>query len=164
MNRDAFTATAIALLRTAIGWQSAIARRLGVEPRTVRRWLKTGEVPEWVEGKLAELIGAREEAGPWPRDEWMIGDGVTDGRRQREYIVHLAPPRFIARIVAVDEDGEPEPDERPVDVLSGLVYSSDPYLLCEIAWIDPPPSAGHLTALFEAAADAVDAASGLDGA
>lgn len=51
----------------------------------------------------------------------------------------------------------PEPGEEPADVLSGGVYSSGDYLLCEIDWIDRP-SPGEVTQLLEAAADAVDAA------
>ena len=37
------------------------------------------------------------------RDEWLIGDALgLDGKR-REYVVHLQPPRFVARVVACDD-------------------------------------------------------------
>lgn len=59
------------------------------------------------------------------RDEWLIGDALgLDGKR-REYVVHLQPPRFVARVVACDDDGLPEPPERPADILTGMVYTGD---------------------------------------
>lgn len=156
MTRDEFQAASIALLRSAIGWQTAIARRLGVESRTVRRWLRSGEIPAWVDARLAELMGGIGPS-PWPRDEWVIGDGVTGDGRAREYIIHVAAPRFVARIVACDADGQPLPEEAPADVISGVVYAIDPEtVLCEIEWIDEP-SPGQIAALLEAAADAIEA-------
>lgn len=160
MTADEFSADAIALLRSAVGWQSAIARRLGVDSRTVRRWLAAGETPPWVDGRLAGMMGATESA-PWPRDEWVIGDGVTADGRSREYIVHLQPPRFAARIVEIDEDGIPIAAEAPVDVLSGTVYVAEHFtgehgtLLCEVDWIDAVPP-GQVVPLLEAAADAIE--------
>ena len=65
------------------------------------------------------------------------------------------PPRFVARVVAVDDAGEPLPEEEPADVLSGVVYASADYLLCEIEWIEPVPP-GEVTQWLEAAADAVE--------
>lgn len=154
MTADEFQAASIALLRSAVGWQTAIARRLPVEARTVRRWLVAGETPEWVDGRMAELMGGL-GASPWPRDEWLIGDGVTADGRRREYIVHLVAPRFVARIVAV-EDEAPEDDELPADIVTGTVYQADPEtLLCEIEWIDEVDP-GAVTHLLEAAADAIE--------
>lgn len=160
MTTDEFTAASIALLRSAVGWQSAIARRLGVESRTVRRWLAASATPPWVDDRLAELMGATEIA-PWPRDEWVIGDGVTADGRRREYIVHLAPPRFAARIVEIDECGQPAPKEEPADILSGVVYVAEHMvgehgtLLCEIDWIDEVHP-GQIVTLMEAAANAIE--------
>jgi hypothetical protein len=157
MTSDEFAAAAIALLRSAVGWQTAISKSLGVDSRTVRRWLKDNETPLWVDARLAELMGAR-EISPWPRDEWLIGDGVTEDGRLREYIVHLMPPRFVARIVSCDGNGLPDASEQPADVLSGVVYAANPEtVLCEIDWIDEAP-AGQMTALLEAACDAIDRA------
>lgn len=154
MSPDEFQTAAIAVLRSAVGWQSAIARRLGVDSRQVRRWVKSGP-PPWVAERLADMMGGL-GASPWPRDEWVIGDAVTADGRRREYIVHLAPPRFVARIVACDDDGAPEPSEQPADILSGVVYAADAWtLLCEIDWIDEPDP-GQVVQLLEAAADAID--------
>lgn len=144
-----FQAAAIALLRSAVGWQSAIARRLDVADRTVRRWVADDQTPAWVDARLVELMGGV-APGPWPRDEWIVGDGVTADGRPREYVVHVAPPRFVARVV--DED---DPGEAPADVLSGTVYASEGYVLCEIDWIDQPDP-GQVTQLLEAACDAID--------
>ncbi len=155
MTRDEFAAASIAILRSAVGWQSAIARRLGIDSRTVRRWLAAGEIPAWADAKLAELMGGL-AAGPWPRDEWIVGDALGRDGRRREYVVHLAPPRFAARIVACGEDGTPLPDEQPADALSGAVYSADPEtVLCEIDWIDAPDP-GEVAQLLEAAADEIE--------
>jgi hypothetical protein len=160
MTADKFTAAAIALLRTTVGWQSAIARRLNVDSRNVRRWIQDGKTPDWVDGKLAEMMGAA-EIRPWPRDEWVLGDGVTADGHRREYIVHLAAPRFVARVVMCDDEGLPMPDEEPANVVSGTVYVADASdfdrqtILCEIEWIDEV-SPGQITQLLEAAADAID--------
>ena len=139
-----------------VGWQSAIARKLRsrggvneVNNRTVRRWLASGHVPDWVEAQLVEMMGGTSPT-PWPRDEWILGDG-QDGR---EYIVHAAPPRFVARVVMVDEaTGLPAPAEEPADVAGGIVYVVDEgTVLCEIEWIDEVDP-GQVTPLIEAAAD-----------
>lgn len=156
MTTDDFAAAAIAVLRSAIGWQTRIAARLGVDPRTVRRWLKNGVIPSWVDARFAEWIGA--SAGPaLPRDEWIVGDAVH-GRR-REYIVHARAPRFIARVVACDERGLPLPEEEPADILSGVIYSTDDMLLCEVVCIDEVVP-GDIVRLMEAAADALSRRSG----
>lgn len=159
MTRDEFQSTAIAILRSAVGWQSAIARRLGVEPRTVRRWLASGEFPPDIDDRLGALIGAA-DINPWPRDEWVIGDTLGGDGQRREYIVHLQPPRFVARIVALDDDGEPEADEMPADIVSGTVYQADPEtVLCEIDWIDDVPP-GERVKWLDAAADAIERENG----
>lgn len=152
-----FQVAACALLRTTVGWQTAIARRLEVEPRTVRRWLAAGEIPGWVDAKFAEMTGATDIA-PWPRDEWLIGDGAGFGGpgARREYIAHLQAPRFVARIVACDEQGEPLASEQPCDKARGVVYTSGDYVLCEIAWLDTI-APGEIVKWMEAAADAIDA-------
>jgi len=151
---DQFQATAIALLRSAVGWQSAIARRLGVDRKTVQRWLKGEGSPAWADDRLREMMGGADIA-PWPRDEWVVGDALGGDGRRREYVVHVQPPRFVARIVAVDEAGDPLPQEEPCDVVSGAVYSSGDCLLCEIEWVDAV-APGEVARWLEAAADAVD--------
>lgn len=155
MNVELFTSSSIALLRSAVGWQSAIARRLGVEPRTVRRWIAAGQIPDWVEQKFGEMIGAADIA-PWPRDEWMMGDTATATGGRREYIFHMQPPRFVARIVEVDPFGAPVSAESPADTVSGVVYESDGLgiVLCEIDWIDAV-NPGEVARWLEAAVDQI---------
>lgn len=155
MNRDQFQATAIAILRSAVGWQSAIARRLGVEPRTVRRWIASDDFPPDIEARLGTLIGDG-DISPWPRDEWLVGDALGGDGQRREYVMHLHPPRFVARVVAIDEDGDPEADELPADIVSGVVYQADQEtVLCEIDWIDDVPP-GERVKWLDAAADAIE--------
>ncbi len=137
--------------------QQEFARRLGLNPRTFRRQL-SGEidVTRRTEAAILSLFGAREDAlspGAFPRDEWILGDGASG----REYLVHARAPRFIARVVETDDDGAAAATEAPADVLSGVVYSGDGFVLAEIVWIDTPPSSpAALAALMDAAADAVE--------
>ena len=65
-------------------------------------------------------------------------------------------PRFIARVVACDDQGLPETSEHPADILTGIIYSGDGYVLAEIVWIDPPPPIAEIHRLLEAACDAID--------
>lgn len=155
MHINQFKMQAIAILRSSTGWQSRIARLLGVNDRTVRRWLESGELPAWVDKKLAEIIGIN-EISPWPRDEWMVGDIRGPDDRYREYICHMQPPRFIARIVACDEDGTPRTIEQPADTETGIVhFIGSETILCEIAWIDMVDQIEALRWL-EAAADYIE--------
>lgn len=155
MEKHEFQSMAIALLRSAIGWQSEIARRLGVNARTVRRWIAAGEIPDWAEKQLRELIGGT-SATPYPRDEWILGDGISERPNLREYLIHTAPPRFIARVVGVDDNMRPLRTEEPYDINSGVVvYTDIGGFLCEVEWIDQPDT-GQITALMEAAQDALD--------
>lgn len=155
MTRDEFQTLAIALVGTAVGWQAKIARRLSIEPRTVRRWIENEDFPGWALEKLTALSGAN-EVGPWPRDEWIIGDAWSGDGHIRTYITHALEPRFIARVVNVDEDGLPTPNEGHADLLSGTVYAADQdTIFCEVVWIDEV-KAGAVTMLMEAAADAIE--------
>jgi hypothetical protein len=158
MNVEDFTRTAVALLRTTVGWQSKIARLLGCNSREVRRWLKRGWAPPSVAARLAELMELK-RPNVWPRDEWLIGWAPSDrGGMGRRHIVHLQPPRFVARIVQLDEDGRaPAAFEEPVDMASfGTRYQIDVDLaLAEIEWFDQPRP-GQVTGLLEAAGDAVE--------
>ena len=154
MTVEEFTRTATALLRSAVGWQTAIAQKLEIEPRTVRRWLAAGVIPDWVSEKLATLIGLADITA-WPRDEWVIGDTKTHNGARREYIVHLQPPRFVARIVIIGEDGVVEATEQPADVVSGVVYAIGvDTVLCEIDWIDRH-APGDIVKWLEAAGEAI---------
>ena len=77
---------------------------------------------------------------------------------RREYLIHTAAPRFVARVLAMDEiSGEPEPDELPADPLSGVVYASGDSLICDVEWIDRTPSDSvALARLMDEAADQLE--------
>lgn len=138
---------------------SELARRIGVTPRTMRRML-AGEQPildRTVIALRALFGGGEAPSTDWPRDEWIVGEGPPPDRR--EYVIHTAAPRFIARVVAIDElTDRPEPDEEPADVTSGVVYAAgDETLLCEIVWIDPAPAdPSALARLIDRAADQLE--------
>jgi hypothetical protein len=134
---------ALGLAAFGPNWQSPLARAIGITVRHMGR-LASGKTPI-SEGKATDIrnaLGAPDmPTAPWPRDEWIIGDGPPDpdtGYR-REYITHTHYPRFTARIVVVDDNGLPDPHEEPADVLGGVTFSVDSYVLCEIQWRDPPP-------------------------
>lgn len=138
-----------------------MARALGVSPRHMRR-LAAGDAPitAGIEADIRKMLGGTDIPDPdWPRDKWIIGDAPPeeDTQARREYIMHTKHPRFIARIVQVDDEGRPEKSEEPTDILAGHRYASEDYVLCEIVWIDPPPSPEKLLALMEEACDAIDA-------
>lgn len=156
MTVEEFQAAAVAILRTSVGWQSKIAAKLEVSARTVRRWIAAGDIPAGIAAQMAEMVGGVDPS-PFPRDEWLVGGATGGDGNTRAYVYHMQAPRFIARIVALNDAGEPDEEERPFDVVSGAVYVSDGFCLCEIDWIDRP-SPGEITGLLEAACDAVDAA------
>ena len=75
------------------------------------------------------------------RDEWIIGDGpLLDTGARREYVIHTWPPRFMCRVVLINEINKMSAvDEGDVDTLTGIVYQADrETLLCEFQWIDRP--------------------------
>lgn len=158
MNAREFETLAIALIRTATGWQTKIARRLGYEPRTIRRWIAADAIPDHAAEELRRQIGMSDPGAQWPRGEWLVGRDDAG----RVMVCHLQAPRFAGRIVYCDADGAPLPEEEPADVLSGAVYvvdGGDPegdVVLCEIAWFDRPKE-GEVVQLLEAAADAFEA-------
>lgn len=137
---------------------SEFARRLGINPRHMRRML-AGEQPinSRMEAAINALFGGTDELNPYlPRDRWIVGEGPPPDRR--EYIIHTAAPRFIARVVAINETtGEPELSEEPADIEGGIVYEAGDSLLCEIQWIDPSPANPvTLSRLMDAAADQLE--------
>ena len=136
MDVHEFQRAAITALQTSVDWQAQIAERLGVELRTVLLWIDNEEVPKWADDKISEIIGKLEET-PWPRDEWLIGDALGEDGTRREYIMRMRYPRFVARVVICELDGEPQLEELPADVHSGFTYMVDEEtVLCEVVWID----------------------------
>lgn len=135
-------------------WQSPMARALGVNPRTIRK-LVAGEtrISPAMETAIRALTGAADPDAldvMRPRDAWIMGDGpVREDGSRIEYLIHGRRPRFIARVAA--DDGDEDADRG-----TGVTYSGDGYVLCEIAWIDAPPGPAELHRLMEAACDAID--------
>lgn len=158
MTSDGTQRPPVALWRSPRVWERALTRQLGVDASEARRWIEAGDMPSQAAHRLGELLGVRDS--PWPRDEWIIGDAVrTDGRR-RTYVVHLAAPRFSARIVYCDRDGVPRPEEEPVDASRPTYVVGEDgrgcRVLAEVAWFDDVPPPHQVIALFDAATEAVD--------
>ena len=161
MTPDQFAQTAIALLGTTLDWQTRIAAKLEVTPETVESWMSGTPIPPEIFDKFEALLGLTQIL-PWPRDEWLIGDSPhpSPNGHRREYIFHMMPPRFVARVVAC-VDGVVAPEEEPADILSGVTYvahddGSEETILCEFVFIDEVKP-NELTQLLEAAADALEA-------
>lgn len=90
---------------------------------------------------------------PWPRDEWIVQREMF----YRAYVVHTRSPKFIARVVEQSASGAPDPNEGPVDMLSGIVFDAEHLTFCEIVWIDNPPGTDAETvALFLRATEVYD--------
>jgi hypothetical protein len=112
---------AICIARFGEGWQTKLAHSLGVNARTVRRWA-AGEVP--VPPPVAAQLGARPAIAQEYPDEWLI---ASDADEQREYVIHLATPRFVGMIL--DEE-----------IAEGITLELRDEIVGRITWIDPPPA------------------------
>lgn len=116
------------------GWQSRMAELFSVTPKTVNMWANGhNPIPEWVE--LALAAPRRDIVVP----EWVIGE---ESGAEREYIVHLASPRFIAHV----DDAE--------ELHSGLsVMVDEDDQLCDLVWLEmPQPEAEARKWMLKAAA------------
>jgi hypothetical protein len=69
----------------------------------------------------------------FPRDAWIVGHGCTDD--QRTYVIHTNYPRFIARVVEIDQ-GQPEEFEGAADTFHGITFLGDDICLCEMIFYD----------------------------
>ncbi len=150
---------ALGMARYGHDWQAPLARAIGVSPRHMRR-LAAGQsaISEGVEADIKRALGGSAIVDPdWPRDTYIVGDARDDLGAVREYVVRCRPPRFTARVVSLDNAGEPEGGEQPVDVITGIVYASEGYVLAEIAWADAMPGIADIHRMLEEACDAIDA-------
>lgn len=141
MEKKDFMSLSIAYLGTAVSWQNKIAKVLKVSDRTVRSWLQgTRKFPENLKNEFEALIGADKFVAT--RSPWLSGKDEVG----REYVMHTHYPRFIARIVIVDNDtGLPhDPADYPADTTTGVVHkvndeNETTKLLCEVEQIDKIP-------------------------
>jgi hypothetical protein len=143
-----FQDMAIALLGSAVGWQSAIARRLGIETRA--QMARVRKNPAF--GRT----GARRDNR---KDRSRRSSPRRMDHRRRVERTGIRLPRAPAAIPGAGRHGQrsglPELNEAsPVDIVSGVVYASDDYVLAEIDWVEVAP--GEVAKWLEAAADAID--------
>jgi hypothetical protein len=76
-----------------------------------------------------------EESGP---EEWLVSYDLSDDLFKQTRINHLEHPRFSARVVECDENGEPMPEEEVADLETGQIFrGSDNVAICEVLWDDP---------------------------
>lgn len=137
-----FISLSISYLGTAVNWQIKIAQVLGVNVRTVQRW-RTGEkpIPPEISGEFEKLIGG--DKFVTTRSPWLSGKDHAD----REYVIHTHYPRFIARVVIVNNGTQTiyDPADYPADTTTGVIYKAHDdggttELLCEIEQIDKIPT------------------------
>lgn len=141
MTREEFISNGVAWHGSAVGWQSALAKALDIEARTIRRAVKDGPTDRLSAAMLA-LFG--DAAPPRKPAEWICGDG-DDGH---EYLVHIISPKFASLVLTDDEyqDFGPKTD---ADFWTGEAW------LAAHHWIDRRPD--NLAQWLDRAADALDA-------
>ena len=140
MTREEFTSNGVAWHGSAVGWQAALARALGVEPRTIRRAVADGPTDRLAAALMALLgdgVPVRVPA------EWICGDG-SDGC---EYLVHTMSPRFLCLVLTEDE-------YEIFEHQSDGDYQVDDCWLCGFQWIDRRPE--NIAVWMERSADALD--------
>lgn len=143
MNKDEFIQNSVALIGTSLGWQSEIARRLGVSDRHIRRIVAgQANVADGLAKDLLDLLGER--APQVVHAEWIIGAG-SDGR---EYLIHTHHPRF--QCLVIDQDNHNYDLEND----NGVQFTSGDYVLAGFLWLDRMPE--NITDLMEAACDFID--------
>ena len=142
MDKKDFISLSIAYLGTAVNWQIKIAKVLGVNVRTVQRW-RTGEnpIPNTIAGEFEALIGA--DKFVTTRSPWLSGKDEAG----REYVIHTHYPRFITRVVIVDNDSQTlyDPTDYPADTTTGVIYKANDdgettEFICELQQIDKIPT------------------------
>lgn len=76
-----------------------------------------------------------------PTARWVLGRDAGGGR---DYLVHLAMPRFVAKVGEDEDDG----------LLASFAYAlQDGRSLYDFVWLDEPPTSTRLLKLLEAAED-----------
>ena len=141
MTPSEFQANCMAITGSALGWQGEIARRLGVDPNTIRKAAKHGPSDNLARAVL-DLIG--EPVSEQVHARWIVGDG-DDGR---EYLVHTRFPRFRCVVVAEGDDYDIHADE------SGVFRVNEETWLAAFHWQDRRPDG--LAHLMEEAANALE--------
>lgn len=137
---EEFIANGVAWHGSAAGWQSALARALKVDPRSIRYAVKDGS-SDRLFAALLNLLG--DGVPVRVLAEWICGDGL-DGC---EYLVHTLSPRFFCFVLMDSEYVE-------FGHQSDGDYEVDGQWLCGFHWIDRRLE--NLSMWMERAADALE--------
>lgn len=140
MTTEEFRAVGLALFGR--GWQTRMAERFHVAPRTVRKWA-SGEraIPERIEQAIMQLANPEVFTDRTP--EWIIGTAPGGDHR---FIVHTIAPRFVARVGT---------DEELMDGFAWITCAGEQ--IGEALWFDVPPPDHILRPLMVQAEAALEA-------
>ena len=117
---------------------SEFARAHGLNRRTASRYA-SGDLP--VPPEVAAALGTPDSR--LDMDEWIVGQGTRG--IGNDYVVHLARPRFVARILEYDS-------RAAADLPPASMYAvKGGYVLSDLRWIDRPPLGGACDELLDRA-------------
>lgn len=124
------------------GWESEMARRLGVNPYIIHQYADGYlPVPDTILEDLGIIEAGRRSRIPHA-PEWIFGEGED---LQDEYLVHTTYPRFIARLTTDDE------------LCSGVAYiTADGEQIADFVWIDVEPDEEGFRDIMYQADDALE--------
>lgn len=134
------------------GWQTALARELGVADRTVRRWL-SGQIPigERVGKKINRLLSLR---GHSPVGEPVLHHVTLNNGHLAITARGEITPEVIAWLAPMVQAGKGEPAgisfgiDRRTDGSALVVIGRPPAVLCGVCWAQDR-SAGAWSAMIE---------------
>ena len=114
------------------------------------------DVSNWVCKKMSELRKDAKQSGDlFTGDEWLIGAAPGRDGKVRTYIYHMAFPRFVARVIDLDQNGEVYPEDQPADLGSGRVYIDGDRRIFSFTWFEQVYDGGFQP-LLDAASAAID--------
>jgi ParB family transcriptional regulator, chromosome partitioning protein len=108
----------------------AIARRVGVEPATVRTWVRTLGLPEQVQERIAPREKQRVPEGKVDYQTALrVAEQIAEPERQRAVIEHIAEERLSQRVAAeVIRRVAAEPEMQVAEVVEAAARESQPVM------------------------------------
>ena len=108
----------------------AIARRVGVEPATVRTWVRTLGLPEEVQDRIAPREKQRVPEGKVDYQTALrVAEQIVEPERQRAVIEHIAEERLPQRVAAeVIRRVAAEPEREVAQVVEEAARETQPVM------------------------------------